>query len=75
MIFGLHHLFYLYYNMKITQGNCSSYFFSQDGLLIIVVLVFKEIKITNIGFAIDWNNYLNCKILYPHEKNKIKLLL
>jgi hypothetical protein len=39
--------------MKITHGNCSSYFFSQDGLLIIVVLVFKEIKITNIGFAID----------------------
>jgi hypothetical protein len=38
--------------MKITHGNCSSFFF-QDGLLIIVVLVLKEIKITNIGFAID----------------------
>jgi hypothetical protein len=39
--------------MKITHGNCSSYFVSQDGLFIIVVLVVKEVKITNIGFAID----------------------
>jgi len=39
--------------MKITHGNCSSFFFPQDGLLIIVVLVLKEVKITNMGFAID----------------------
>jgi hypothetical protein len=39
--------------MKITHGNCSSYFVSQDGLLIIVVLIIKEIKIIDIGFSID----------------------
>jgi hypothetical protein len=39
--------------MKITHGNCLSYFVSQDGLLITVVLVLKEVKIIYIGFAID----------------------
>ncbi len=53
MFFGLHHMFYLYYTMKITHGNCLSYFVSQNGLFITVVLVFKEVKIIDIGFAID----------------------
>jgi hypothetical protein len=39
--------------MKITHGNCLSYFVSQNGLFITVVLVFKEVKIIDIGFAID----------------------
>ncbi len=75
VFFGLHHMFYLYYTMKITHGNCLSYFVSQNGLFITVVLVFKEVKIIDIGFAIDWNNYHNYRILYPHEGNKIRLLL
>jgi hypothetical protein len=39
--------------MKITHGIFFFNFVSQDGLLIIVVLVIKEVKIIDIGFTID----------------------